>query len=315
MIARMPVPLIVDCDPGQDDAVALLLAMANPAAFELLGITTVSGNVPLSRTAYNARVIRELAGRAEVPIFAGCPRPMLVAPRSAAHIHGEGGIEGAELPEPSAPLEPAHALVWLIETLRATDRPVTLATLGPLTNLATAIVMAPDIVGRIERLVMMGGAIGAGNVTASAEFNLYADPHAAAIVFGAGLRLTMIGLDVTHQARATPARIERIAAVGTRAARAVAGMLAFYSARYAVAGRAEGGAPLHDPCVIAYLLRPALFEGRAMRVEVETSSPLTLGRTVCDPSGRSGPANATVLERVDAEGYFGLIADSLANLP
>lgn len=312
----MPQPLIIDCDPGQDDAVALLLAMASRAELELLGVMAVAGNVPLSRTAYNARIIRELAGRLDVPVFAGCPRPILVPSRTAEYIHGEGGIEGAPLPEPSAPLEPIHAVVWLIETLRAADQPITLATLGPLTNIAAALVMAPDIVTKIDRLVLMGGAIGQGNVTASAEFNIYVDPHAAAVVFGAGIPLTMIGLDVTHQARATPDRIARIAAVGTRSARAVAGMLDFFSARYAENGRVLGGAPLHDPCVIAYLLRPALFQGRAMRVEVETESPLTLGRTVCDPALRDGrPANATVIETIDAVGYFGLIAERMGILP
>jgi purine nucleosidase len=309
-------PLIIDCDPGQDDAVALLLAMASPEEFALLGVCTVAGNVPLTRTAYNARVIRELAGRPEVPVLAGCPRPLLLPPRSAEHIHGEGGIDGAALPEPTLPLEPVHAVVWLIETLRRAERPVTLATLGPLTNVATALIMAPDIAAKAERLVLMGGAIGPGNITASAEFNIHVDPHAAAVVFASALPLTMIGLDVTHQARATPERIARIAASGTRAAGAAAGMLAFFSTRYAASGRVAGGAPLHDPCVIAHLLRPGLFEGRPMRVEVETASPLTLGRTVCDPALRDGrPANATVLERIDAEGYFALIAERLARLP
>ena len=313
----MAMPLIVDCDPGQDDAVALFFAMANPSAFELLGITAVAGNVPLTRTAYNARVIRELAGRLDVPVLAGCPRPMVLPPRTAEYIHGEGGIDGAALPEPSAPLEPVHAVVWLIETLRAAKRPVTLATLGPLTNIATALVMAPDVSAKIERLVLMGGAIGLGNVTASAEFNIYVDPHAAAVVFGSGVPLAMIGLDVTHQARATPERIARIAAAsGGKCAQATAGMLAFFSARYAEAGRVAGGGPLHDPCVIAYLLRPDLFQGRPMRVEIELASPLTLGRTVCDPACRDGqPANATVLERIDADGYFVLIAEAVARLP
>ncbi|MGD9535932.1 MAG: nucleoside hydrolase [Alphaproteobacteria bacterium] len=312
----MAQPLIIDCDPGQDDAVALLLAMASPEMFDLLGICAVAGNVPISRTAYNARVIRELAGRLEVPVFAGCPRPMLLPPTTAEHIHGKLGIDGAELPEPTAPLDPAHAVVWLIETLRGAERPVTLATLGPLTNLAAALVMAPDIASKLDRLVLMGGAIGYGNITASAEFNILVDPHAASVVFGAGLSLTMIGLDVTHQAKATPERIERIAASGTGAARAVAGMLRFFSARYAAVGRSAEGAPLHDPCVIAYLMRPEIFEGRPMRVDIETASGLTLGRTVCDPHCRDGrAANATVLERIDAEAYFGLIAERMARLP
>lgn len=311
----MPTPLIIDCDPGQDDAIALLLAMANPDVFDLLGITTVAGNVPLSRTSYNARVIRELAGRPEVPVLAGCPRPMLMPPRSAEHIHGEGGIDGADLPEPRLPLTPGHAVVWLIETLRRADQPVTVATLGPMTNIAMAYVMAPDIVRKIDRVVLMGGSIGKGNITASAEFNTYVDPHAAAAVFASGVALTMIGLDVTHQARATPERIERIRSVGTNAARAAAGMLGFFSARYAEAGHVAGGAPLHDPCVIAYLLRPDLFVGRPMRVDVEVSSPLTLGRTVCDAERRDGrPPNATVLEKIDSDGYFRLIEEGVRRI-
>lgn len=309
-----PRPIIIDCDPGQDDAVALVLALASRAELDVLGICAVAGNVPLSLTERNARRVRDLAGRPEVPVFAGCPRPMVRMLETAEYVHGESGIEGADLPEPSGPVEPVHAVDWLIETLRAREG-ITLATLGPLTNLAVAIVKAPDIVPRIEEVVIMGGALNLGNVTAAAEFNVYADPHAAHVVFEAGLKLTMIGLNVTHQVLATPERIDAIRAVGNRAAVTLAGMLDFYASKN-IESYGHAGAPLHDPCVIAHILQPGLFGGRHMRVDVEIASPLTMGRTVCDLYGRSGKApNATVLETADADGFFALLTERLARLP
>ncbi len=309
-----PLPLIIDCDPGQDDAIALMLAMASPAELELLGICAVAGNVPLRLTEANARCIRDVAGRPEVAVFAGCPRPMVKVLETAEYVHGKSGIDGAGLPEPSRGLEAAHAVDWLVGTLRRADDPITLATLGPLTNIAMAIVMAPDIVENISELVLMGGALSLGNITPAAEFNIYSDPHAAHIVFEAGLKLTMIGLDVTHQARATPARLEAIRAIGNPAATCVAGMLDFYGAQY-VSTFGEG-APLHDPCVIAYILRPDLFTGREMRVDIEISSPLTIGRTVCDVHARSGrAANVNVLNNIYADGFFELLGERLARLP
>ena len=233
---------------------------------------------------------------------------------TAEYVHGKSGIDGAGLPDPSRPVEAAHAVDWLVDTLRHADAPITLATLGPLTNIAMAIVMAPDIVENIGQLVLMGGALSLGNITPAAEFNIYSDPHAAHIVFEAGLKLTMIGLDVTHQARATPERLEAIRAIGIPAATCVAGMLDFYGAQY-IETFGEG-APLHDPCVIAYLLRPDLFTGQDMRVDIEISSPLTIGQTVCDVHARSGQAaNANVLEKIDADGFFALLGERLALLP
>ncbi|MDA0229595.1 MAG: nucleoside hydrolase [Proteobacteria bacterium] len=307
-------PLIIDCDPGQDDAIALMLAMASPEELDLLGICAVAGNVPLVLTEANARRIRDVSGRPQIPVFAGCPRPMVKILETAEYVHGKSGIDGAGLPDPSRPVEAAHAVDWLIDTLRHADNPITVATLGPLTNIAMAIVMAPDIIENISELILMGGALSLGNISPAAEFNIYSDPHAAHIVFEAGIKLTMIGLDVTHQARATPERLKAIRAINNPAAICVAGMLDFYSAQY-IETFGEG-APLHDPCVIAYILRPDLFTGQEMRVDIEISSPLTIGRTVCDQHARSGrAANANVLEKIDADGFFALLGERLARLP
>jgi len=307
-------PLIIDCDPGQDDAIALMLAMASPEDLNLLGICAVAGNVPLVLTEANARRIRDVSGRPEVSVFVGCPRPMVKILETAEYVHGKSGIDGAGLPDPSLPAEATHAVNWLIDTLRQADSPITLVTLGPLTNIAMAIVMAPDVVDNIDQLVLMGGALALGNITPAAEFNIFSDPHAAHIVFEAGLKLTMIGLDVTHQARATPERLEAIRAIGNPAAICVAGMLDFYGAQYIETF--GDGAPLHDPCVIAYLLRPDLFTGQDMRVDIEISSPLTIGQTVCDVHARSGQAaNANVLENIDSNGFFELLGERLARLP
>ena len=307
-------PLIIDCDPGQDDAVALLFAFASADEFNLLGVTAVAGNVPLALTESNARRIRDLAGRPEVPVYAGCPRPMVRAPETAEFVHGPTGIDGAGLPAPGRPVEAAHAVDFLVDTLRSASEPITLATLGPLTNVALAIVKSPAILANVREIVTMGGAIGLGNVTPAAEFNVYADPHAAHVVFEAGVPLTMIGLDVTHQAIATPPRVDALRALGTAPAAAVCGMLDFSSAQnLATYGH---GAPLHDPCVIAYLMAPDIFEGRDMRVDVTLDDGHCFGRTVCDVHRRSAAAaNARVLERVDADAFFALLTERLARLP
>jgi purine nucleosidase len=309
-----PIPLIIDCDPGQDDAIALMLAMASPGELDLLGISAVAGNVPLVLTEANARAIRDVAGRSEVPVYAGCPRPMIKPLETAEYVHGKSGIDGANLPQPSRPVEESHAVDWLIDILRNAEAPITVATLGPLTNIAMAIIMAPEIIDNISELVLMGGALSLGNITPAAEFNIYSDPHAAHVVFEAGLKLTMIGLDVTHQARATPERLEAIRAIGNPAANSVAGMLDFYGAQY-IETFGEG-APLHDPCVIAYILQPELFSGQDIRVDIEMDSPLTVGSTVCDLHDRSGrPANAHVVEKIDSVRFFDLVQERLACLP
>ena len=299
------VPVVIDCDPGQDDAVALMLALASPE-LEVLGVTTVAGNVAVERTSANARRIVEFAGRTDVPVFAGCAQPLRRPWVGAAHIHGESGLEGLDLPAPRQPADPRHAVDFLIETCRGRDG-VTLCTLGPLTNVATALARAPDIARRLARIVAMGGARSGGNVTPVAEFNIHADPHAARIVFESGAPITMVPLDVTHQVRSTAERIARIAAIGTPVAAAVAELLT------PAAGSGPGA--LHDPCVIAYLLAPELFSGSRVNVAVECESPLTLGMTVVDWRAVSGrPPNANVLHAVDADGVYALLKARLPNL-
>ena len=241
-----PRPIIIDCDPGQDDALAILLALASPEDLEVLAVTAVAGNVPLALTEKNARKIVELAGRSDIPVHAGCDRALQRDPVSATHVHGQTGLDGAELPEPGAPLADAHAVDVIIDLVRAQPGAVTLCPIGPLTNIASAIQRAPDIVAHIDQIVLMGGAIGEGNVTPAAEFNIFADPHAAAIVFELGARLIMLGLDVTHQVLATPARVRAIAEPDTAVSRAVVGLLEFYNI-FDQTRRNRPGAPMHDP--------------------------------------------------------------------
>lgn len=305
----MALPVIIDCDPGVDDAIALLLALGSPE-LTLLGITTVAGNVPLSLTTENARRICQLANR-QVPVYAGCPRPLLRPLLTAEHVHGATGLAGTPLPQPTHPLGAQHAVNFLIEQLQEAEAGVTLAMLGPLTNLALALVQAPEIIQNIERVVIMGGAITRGNVTASAEFNIYVDPHAADIVATAGLPITLISLDVTHQAVTTPARLQRIRDLGTEVAAAAADLLAYYGQLDCEKFNLEG-APLHDPCVIAYMLNPEIFKGRPMELKIETSSPLTLGRTVVDPQAEF--PNAQILEHIDSDKFYNLLTERLGKL-
>jgi purine nucleosidase len=308
--------IIIDCDPGHDDALAILLALGSAEELETLAITVVAGNVPLALTAANARAVVELAARRDVPVHAGCARPLVRELVTAEYIHGRSGLDGALLPAPTAPLAEAHAVDALIDLVRA--RPpgrVTLCTIGPLTNVALALLKAPDLAPRLKEIALMGGAIGEGNITPAAEFNVYVDPHAAQLVFEAGIPLTMFGLDVTHQALVTPARLAAIRAQGTPVSAAVAGLLEFYNI-YDQTRRGRPGAPLHDPCTIAWLLRPELFSGRACHVAIETKGEHTLGRTVVDWSRRlTLPANAMVMDRIDAECFFALLTERLARLP
>jgi len=305
--------IVLDCDPGQDDAVAILLALASPEELEVRAVTTVAGNVPLVRTVDNALRLVELAG-ARVPVHAGAARPLLRPLVTAEHVHGESGIDGAELPPARRRPEPAHAALAIARHLLdpTAVRPTLVAT-GPLTNVALALALHPELARRLEGIVLMGGAVGPGNVTPAAEFNMYVDPHAARMVFEAGVPVTMFPLDVTHRVLVTEARLARIRAVGTRAARAVAGMLAFYRTRGRTGGAADG--PLHDPCTVAWLLRSELFRGRSCRVEVECESALGLGRTYVDLHGVTGrPANAEVMLEADADGFFDLLCARLARL-
>jgi len=311
-----PRKIIIDTDPGQDDAVAILLALASPEELDLLAITCVAGNVPLDYTTRNARIIRELSGKAEVLVLAGCDRPMTRALVTAEHVHGRTGLDGPDLPDPVLPLAPGHAVDHLIDTLRRhPPGTITLCPIGPLTNIATALDRAPDIAPRIKEIVLMGGAYFAvGNVTPAAEFNIHVDPQAADIVFKSGVPITVVPLDVTHKALVTRARNDAIRAIGTPVARAVAEMTDFFE-RYDRAKYGQDGAPLHDPCVIAYLLRPDLFSGRHINVEIETTSELTMGMTVADWWGVTDrPANALFLGDIDADGFFALLTERLARL-
>ena len=308
--------IIIDTDPGQDDAVAILLALACPDALEVLGITCVAGNVPLEMTTRNARMICELAGKANVPVHAGCDRPLGRDLVTAEHVHGRSGLDGPNLPAPVMPLQDRHAVDFIIDTLR--ERPsksVTLVPIGPLTNIATAFKNAPDIIEKVQEIVLMGGAhFAQGNVTPVAEFNIHVDPQAAEIVFGAGVPLVMMPLDVTHKALVTRARNAALRAIGTPVGRAVADLTGFFE-RYNPERYGEDGAPLHDPCTIGWLLKPELFKGRRVNVMIETQSELTMGMTVTDWWGSTGrPPNATFIHDIDADGFFDLLIERLTRL-
>lgn len=307
--------IIIDTDPGQDDAFAILLALASPEV-DLLGITTVAGNVPLSLTHRNARQVLELAGRSEVPVFAGCARPMAVPLVTAEHVHGATGLDGAELPEPVMPLQDRHAVDFIIDTLmKEPGGSVTLCPLGPLTNIGTALTKAPEIASRIRRIVLMGGGLfEGGNITPAAEFNIFVDPQAAAIVFASGVPIVMMPLDVTHKVRTTRERVERIRALDGEFGAVTAGWLNYFE-RFDEEKYGTEGGPLHDPNVIAYLIRPDIYDGRLCNVEIETESELTKGMTVVDwwkVSGR--PANALFIRDVDDAAFFSLLTERLAVL-
>lgn len=308
--------IIIDTDPGQDDAIAILMALASPEELDVMALTVVAGNVPLELTQLNARKICELAGRCDLPVYAGCDRPLDRKLVTAEHVHGRTGLDGPDLPEPRAALAPGHAVDYLIDTLRAEpEGSITLCPIGPLTNIATALQRAPDIAPRIREIVMMGGAYFAvGNITPTAEFNVFVDPHAADIVFRAGIPMTVMPLDVTHKALTTAERVEAFRDLGTDVGRACAEWTDFYE-RFDKEKYASPGAPLHDPCVIAYLLQPQLFSGRLVNVEVETGSELTMGMTVADWWGVTDrPANATFIGDLDADGFFRLLTERIARL-
>ena len=309
--------IIIDTDPGIDDAVAILLALASPEELDVLGLIAVAGNLPLESTERNARRVGELAGRTDIPVYAGCARPMLGPLGTAERIHGETSRDPLLLPEPSMALQTQHGVDFLIGTLRAAEADtITVCALGPLTNIAVALIKAPEIAGKINELVVMGGAcFELGNVTPAAEFNIHTDPHAAAVVFASGVSLTMIPLDVSHQVLTTPPRLATLSASGNRCGQAVAALLAEFEARR-VDRFGERGRALHDPCVIAYLLRPELFDGREVNVEIETASPLTSGMTVADWWGVTGrKPNVRLLNMVDAEGLYALLTERFVRLP
>jgi len=307
--------IIIDTDPGQDDAVAILLALASPE-LEVLGITCVAGNVPLALTALNARKVCELAGRPDMRVFAGCDRPMARALVTAEYLHGKSGLDGIVLPEPEMELQEQHAVDFLIESLRESPAgTITLCLLGPLTNIATAFERAPDIKDRVAEIVLMGGAyFEVGNTTPAAEFNIHVDPQAAEIVFKSGAQIVVMPLDVTHKALTSRARIEAFRAMGTQVSHAVASWTDFFE-RFDMAKYGSQGAPLHDPCVIAYLLAPDLFTGRHINVEIETQSELTMGMTVADWWGVTNRApNALFMGDIEATGFYTLLSERIARL-
>lgn len=307
--------IIIDTDPGQDDALAILLALASPE-LEVLGIVAVAGNVPLALTQNNARALVELARKPEVPVFAGCGRPLLRRLVTAEYVHGKTGLDGSNLPPPTVPLQARHGVDWLVETVMAhAPGEITLCTLGPLTNVAMALAKQPAVAERLAGIVAMGGGFfEGGNTTPAAEFNIYVDPHAAHAVFGAGIPITLMPLDLTHKVITTPARLERFRRLGTPVGDACAGMLAFYQ-RFDVEKYGAEGGPLHDPTVIAYLLAPDLFGGKHVNVEIETGSELTMGMTVVDWWGTSRrTANCAVMNRIDAVGFYDLLTERIATL-
>jgi purine nucleosidase len=307
--------IIIDTDPGKDDAVAILLACAARERLDIRAVTVVAGNVPLARTERNARALIELAGCGEIPVHAGHAAPLLHALSTAEDVHGPTGIDGVELPEPTRALADAHAVDAIVAALDASSPgEITLCALGPLTNIAAALERAPAIASRIREIVLMGGAMGIGNMTPSAEFNIYVDPHAADTVFRAGVPVVMLPLEATHQAILTRAWAEQMKALGTRAGAAIAGMFLadVERPRERHGGR---GVPLHDPCVIAWLLWPELFAGKHCHVAIETESSLTRGRTVVDRWRKTGAApNALVIDRVDADALFERMKTVLATL-
>jgi purine nucleosidase len=308
--------IVIDTDPGLDDAVALLFALAAADELEVLGIVAVAGNLPLVATERNARRLCALAGRSELPVYAGCARPLMHTLVTAERIHNDPRLD-ALLPNPEIPLESQHGVDFLIDTLRSVEpRTITVCALGPLTNIATALVKSPEIAGMIGELVVMGGAcFELGNVTPAAEFNIHVDPHAAAIVIDSGIPVTMIPLDVTHRLVTTEARLAALQALPNRCGKAVGELLAAFE-RNRRARFGERAKALHDPAVIGYLLRPELYQGRVVHVAVETASPLTIGMTVVDWWGVTGrKRNVRFMNTVDADGFYDLLTERLARLP
>jgi purine nucleosidase len=311
----MKMSIILDCDPGVDDAVALMLAFKTPDKLDLLGITTVAGNVGIDQTTRNACLLRQVASREDVPVYRGLDRPLVREAILADDFHGANGLGDIPVFTPDKPEESMGAIDFIIETLRAKPNgSVTLAVTGPLTNIAAAFEQAPDIKARVDQIVLMGGARAeGGNITASAEYNIYADPDAAAIIFASGCRLVVLGLDATHQVRGTPERIAHIRALDNPVATLVADTLVFSNT---LPGNMEGatGAPLHDPCVIAYILQPDLFTLRPCSIQIETTSDLTRGHTAVEfrPGYWGVPFNAQWMTHIKADGVFSLLEAALA---
>ena len=304
--------VILDCDPGHDDAMAILLAAASPA-IELEGITVVAGNQTLPKTALNARRVCSVAGIRDVPIVPGADRPLRREPVVAAEIHGASGLDGPDWPAPTVELDPRHAADFIVERASADDpRPLTLVAVGPLTNVALALERASSILERIDRIAIMGGAIGLGNWTPSAEFNIYADPEAAAAVLASGVAITLVPLEVTHRALATEAVIGRIAALGSAVAEMSVALMRYFAETYERVFRFDAPA-VHDPCAVAAVLDPAIVPTHRMNVAIDTTSELSLGRTVCDVYGTTGrEPNVDVGIDLDVDRFWDLLVAALA---
>ena len=308
----MPAPrrVILDCDPGHDDAMAILLAAASPA-IELEAITTVAGNQTLAKTTLNARRVCSVAGIADVPIAAGCDRPLQRDPIVAGEIHGASGLDGVEWDDPTVEVDPRHAVDLIIELAESDELPLTIVACGPLTNVATALARSPRLASRLDRISIMGGAIGLGNRTPSAEFNMVADPEAAAAVIGSGVPITLAPLEVTHRALATDEVIARIAELGTPVAEMSVALMRFFAETYERVFGFDAPA-VHDPCAVAAIIEPSIVPTRHMNVEVDTVSELSLGRTVCDVYGTTGrPPNADVGLDLDADRFWDLMVSAL----
>lgn len=307
----MALPVILDCDPGHDDAIALILALASPE-LKVLAVTTSAGNQTPDKTLNNALRILTLLGRDDIPVAAGAPKPLARELIIADNVHGESGLDGPTLPDPAFAPVAMTALELMAKCLRESPEPVTLVPTGPLTNIALLLAAHPELKFKIARIVLMGGAAGPGNWTPAAEFNIYVDPEAADMVFKSGLPITMCGLDVTHEAQVMDEDIERVRAITNPVAQCVAGLLDFFMIYHRDPKWGFAGAPLHDPCTIAWLLAPALFHGVECRVDIETGGTHTSGMTVVDRYGLTGKAaNALVLLGLDRAGFIDLLVTRL----
>ncbi|MGY3861085.1 pyrimidine-specific ribonucleoside hydrolase RihA [Aeromonas lacus] len=307
----MALPVILDCDPGHDDAIALILALASPE-LKVLAVTTSAGNQTPDKTLNNALRILTLLGRDDIPVAAGAPKPLARELIIADNVHGESGLDGPKLPDPAFAPQAMTGIELMARCLRESPEPVTLVPTGPLTNIALLLAAHPELKGKIARIVLMGGAAGAGNWTPAAEFNIYVDPEAADMVFKSGIPITMCGLDVTHEAQVMDEDIERVRAITNPVAQCVAGLLDFFMIYHRDPKWGFAGAPLHDPCTIAWLLNPALFHGVECRVDIETLGEHTVGMTVVDRYGLTGkPANALVLLGLDRAGFIDLLVERL----
>ena len=315
--AAEKIDLIIDTDPGADDVVALLFALASPDELNIRALTTVAGNVRLDKTSRNARLAREWAGREDVPVYAGAPKPLMRTPIYAENIHGKEGLSGVTVHEPKKGLAKGNAVNYLIDTLKsAKPHSVTIAMLGPQTNLALALGQAPEIVGGIKEVIVMGGAhFNGGNITPVAEFNLFADPHAAQVVLASGVKLTYVPLDVTHKMLTSEARLQQIAAVNNKAGALVVDILQAY-VKADMAHYGLPGGPVHDASVVAYLLKPELFSGRAVHLAIDSREGPTFGQTIADWYGTlKQKPNVFWVQNGDAQGFFDLLAERLGRLP